>query len=184
MSKSSLKKELDKLDREQLVELILDSYSASKETKAYFDFFLNPDADALLEKKTDIIAKEIGRTKHGRCKARISAIRGTIKEFRSFGVGTDYVLDLMIRTLAMLVGQERWYYYTEALTNGIYKLATEYIELANDVGMISEATERIKSVTDNPNLGRERIRQNVRETVARTIADLSTGFPVKKKRGV
>lgn len=182
MSKSSLKKELDKLGRDQLVELILDSYSASKDTKAYFEFFLNPDVEALFEKKTDLIAREINRTKHGRCKARISAIRGTIKEFQSFGVGADYVLKLMLRTLSMLIAQERWYYFTEALTNGIYRLTSESIELANSAGMITETTAKIDEIVKNSSLGRERIRQNVRETASKTLAEISSRIPTKKKR--
>lgn len=51
MSKALLKKELAHLDRDQLVEVILNAYSSSKEAKDYFEFFLNPDAEALLEKR-------------------------------------------------------------------------------------------------------------------------------------
>lgn len=182
MSKASLKKELDKLDRQQLVELILDSYAASKDTKAYFEFFLNPDVEALLEKKTDQITREVNRTKHGRCRARISIIRNSIKEFQSFGVGPDYVLKLQLSTIAMLISQERWYYFTETLTNGIYKLTAEYIELANTAGMISESTEKLNNLLRDSTLGRERIRKNVAETAARTVADISAGIPTKKKR--
>lgn len=81
MSKALLKKELAHLDRDQLVEVILNAYSSSKEAKEYFEFFLNPDLEALMQKKVDIIAKELNRAKYGYSKARISFIRKAISDF-------------------------------------------------------------------------------------------------------
>ena len=97
-------------------------------------------------------------------------------------MGPDYVLKLQLATIAMLISQERWYYFTETLTNGIYKLTAEYIELANTAGMISESTEKLNNLLRDSTLGRERIRKNVAETAARTVADISAGIPTKKKR--
>ena len=43
MSKIQLKKELQTMEAPQLREMILEAYSARKEIKEYFEFFLNPD---------------------------------------------------------------------------------------------------------------------------------------------
>ena len=50
MSKLRLTKEIKQLERHQLEQMILDAYAARKEIKEYFDFFLNPDVDKLIEK--------------------------------------------------------------------------------------------------------------------------------------
>ena len=45
MSKIKLKKELQNMSREQLLDIILNVYDARKEAREYFEFFLNPDSD-------------------------------------------------------------------------------------------------------------------------------------------
>ena len=105
MSKAALKKELENLSREQLIEVIGAAYSSSKEARAYFEFFLNPDADALLDNKIDIISKELARAKRGYSKARITVIRKAIRDFSSFGVGDEYVGRLMYAAIRMIAGR-------------------------------------------------------------------------------
>ncbi len=50
MSKATLKKELKNFDADQLREILLDLYSARKESKEYPDFFVDHDIDAMIEK--------------------------------------------------------------------------------------------------------------------------------------
>lgn len=173
MSKASLKKELEQLDRQQLVEIILDAYSATKECKEYFEFFLNPDADALYDKKIELIAKEINRTKRGMCKARISVIRKEIKAYASFGVDAEHVGKLMLGTLRMLIGQNRWYYYSDALSNGIFKLAGEYLELADENGFVSTALENLAAIYNFDELGTKQVRYRLRLQVENSAPNLA-----------
>jgi len=42
MSKFSLKKHLQSLTKEQIVEVVLDAYNNSKAVQEYFDFYLQP----------------------------------------------------------------------------------------------------------------------------------------------
>lgn len=74
MSKSALRKELDRMSREQLEQIILDAYDAKREIKDYFEFFLNPDVNKLLDKQLAIVAKELSRVKWGTSRARVSII--------------------------------------------------------------------------------------------------------------
>ena len=61
MSKLKLKKELSSLSKDEIIEVVARAYSARKEFRDYFEFFLNPDADKLYEKYRDAILREIGR---------------------------------------------------------------------------------------------------------------------------
>lgn len=42
MSKAALKKELQKLTKEQVIEQILDLYEKNKAVKEFYQFYLNP----------------------------------------------------------------------------------------------------------------------------------------------
>ncbi len=175
MSKSSLKKELVTFTNEQLVEVILNAYSSSKEAKAYFEFFLNPDVDALFEKKIDIIAKELNRTKWGYCKARISIIRGCIRDFESFGVGAEAVAKLMYSTLRMLVGQYRYLNYGEPLMKGVGKLTADYIAYAHTNGFASTALANINALASEEGLGTPQMRAAVKKRALDTVEELTSG---------
>ncbi len=50
MSKAKLKKELLSQSKEQIVDIMLQLYDASKEAKAWLEFYLEPNCDAELEK--------------------------------------------------------------------------------------------------------------------------------------
>lgn len=160
MSKAQLKKELATLNHDQLIEVILNAYSSSKEAKAYFEFFINPDVDALYEKKIDVIAKEISRSKHGYCKARISAIRAAIKDFAAYGVGDEYVHRLIYNTIRMMVGMERFYYFTEPLFKGVDSLTDEFMVMANKMECVPQALELLERI-NTEQIGRPAYRERV-----------------------
>lgn len=144
MSKAKLKKELITFTREELVEVILNTYDSSKEAKEYFEFFINPDADKLLETKTGIIAREISRVRRGGySKFRISFIRNEIKRFAGFGVSAEYVMKLMSNTISMLTGQYRYYHYSETQTKGLLKLVADYMAYADRNEMVQSAKDYI-----------------------------------------
>ena len=62
------------MDADQLRELILDVYSARKEAKEYFEFFLDPDVDKLRDKLWTVIEKELNRTKRRQLAAQVGNI--------------------------------------------------------------------------------------------------------------
>ena len=169
MSKTALRKELLTFTGEQLVEVILNAYDSSKEAKEYFEFFLNPDVDALFEKKIDIIANEINRTKRGYSKARISRIRAAIKSFAAFGVGAEHTALLMYQTIRMLVGMYPYRYYSDALLNGTYKLVTDYIVFANDNGFLQAAIANLNGMTGETDLGTAGMRERIKALIPPAI---------------
>lgn len=141
MSKIQLKKELAKLDRDQLVQLILDLYNARKEAKSYFDFFVNPDVDALYEKYQKAIEKELGRSKYTKCTARISRIRAAIKEFASFDPGAEYVVNMMVYAIkgAILVEMRR--IISQTFFSGVRKLCVDTLAYADKQAVFSHANK-------------------------------------------
>lgn len=50
MSNAKLKKHLLSLTKEQIVDIMLELYGASKEANAWLEFYLEPNSDAELEK--------------------------------------------------------------------------------------------------------------------------------------
>ena len=58
MSRAKLKKYLQTLPKEQVIEVILELYDARKEAKDYLEFYLTPDSNAELEKCKKIIRKD------------------------------------------------------------------------------------------------------------------------------
>lgn len=55
MSKAQLKKHLSALNKEQIIEVMLELYDARKEAKEYLEFYLNPNEDEKLEEYKRII---------------------------------------------------------------------------------------------------------------------------------
>ena len=175
MSKTALKKELSTFTGEELVKVILDVYDVSKEAKQYFEYFLHPNPDALLEKKVDIIAKEINRAKRGYCKARISRIRAEIKEFESYGVGAEYVCRLMGYTLRMLTGEYAYVRYTDALLASVRKFTAENVVYANKHEMLSQMMSEINSL-DSSQLGTPNFRRMVLNAATEAMENLASGM--------
>ncbi|MDY4810591.1 MAG: DUF6155 family protein [Muribaculaceae bacterium] len=159
MSKIQLKKELQTMEAPQLREMILEAYSARKEIKEYFEFFLNPDIEHLLDKYQTIILKELRRTKRGSySKARISFIRKQIKEFSSFQPGYEALLDIRFFTLANAINLEAYLYYPDTLYKGIALLINDILDIANASQVFAETQQRLEKLLSKSTLGTRRYR--------------------------
>lgn len=148
MSKAKLKKELDQLDATQLRELISNIYDSSKEAKVYLEFFLEPDAEALLERKTKEVIKEIGRSKHGYSKTRSTVIRKAISELTAYKIGDSYVMRLMITTIENLVLTEKYFHFGTSQENCLSRLILDYLRLAFNAGEEKKALEFLRKLAE------------------------------------
>lgn len=155
MSKSQLKKELQTLDKNQLIEVLLSTYSSSAGAKEYLDFFLNPDVDALMDKKLKIIDRELARTKYGYSKARVSVLNKTLKEFSSFGVPAFDVARFALEILTRLVIEERWAHFTPTLVAGTGKILEKAIAEGAKARALDQVLKIIKELYRNNRIGRE-----------------------------
>jgi len=80
MSKTELKKYLKTLTADELVDVIMEAYDARKQTKEYFEYYLNPDEKGQVAKINELIRKEFYSTR-GKRKCRVSGIKKAIREF-------------------------------------------------------------------------------------------------------
>lgn len=164
MSKAQLRKELDLLSKEQLIDLTLDAYTARREVKEYFDFFLHPDARKLQDKYMKAIEREISRTKYQRMKCRVSVLKKALKDFASFDPGAEWVTETMVNTLLLLIKACGAYYYTETIANYAVKLLTDIIVTADRAAILDRhlpiLAERIESLR-----GADYLKHLLRDTI-------------------
>lgn len=136
MSKIQLRKELNLLSKEQLIDLTLDAYAARREVKEYFDFFLHPDAQKLQDKYMKVIEREIARTKYQRMKCRVSVLKKALKDFASFDPGAEWVTETQVKTLLLLIRACGACYYTETIANYAVRLLTDIIVTADRTAIL------------------------------------------------
>ena len=83
MSKLTLKKELQRLTKEQLLEQILDLYDKNKAVKGFYDFYLNPKKKLeMAEKYKKLIRKEFNVDNPERAGLKFSVAKSAIPDFR------------------------------------------------------------------------------------------------------
>ena len=97
MSKTTLKKELQKLTKEQLIEQILDLYGKNKSVKEFYEFYLNPASEKdLLEKYKKIIYNEFYTRDDNPKIPRFSACKKAISDFKALTPSPELIADLML----------------------------------------------------------------------------------------
>lgn len=132
MSKPALKKELQKLSKEQLVEQILDLYDKNKAVKEFYNFYLNPRKEQdLAEKYKKIIQKEFGVINPERAGLKYSVAKRAIADFKGLSPSPEALADVML-TLPEAACEFTYDYgdMTESFYNGAvnnYIAALQYI---------------------------------------------------------
>jgi hypothetical protein len=136
MSKSTLKKHLQTLSKEQMIETVLELYDNVKPAKEYFEFFLNPNEKEMLEKYRAVIVNEFyPRGKYPEPKTRFSVAKKAIADFRALKPSPELLGDLMV-TLAEMACKftydygDMWeQYYNSAYNN--FKAALDFLDKNN-----------------------------------------------------
>jgi hypothetical protein len=97
MSKTALKRELQGLTKEQLVEQILDMYDKSKAVKEFYDFYLNPKSERqLVEKYKKVVRGEFSLKDPMGAGLKFSVAKRAIADFRSLQPSHEGLADLML----------------------------------------------------------------------------------------
>jgi hypothetical protein len=99
MSKRALKKYLGQLKKPDLEEQLIDLYMRFPEVKKYYDFVFNPKEDKLLQEAKMKISNEYFPVKRRRPRARRSVAQKYIKHFKTLGVDSYMLSDLMLFNL-------------------------------------------------------------------------------------
>lgn len=182
MSKTRLSKELQKLTKQQLIEMILDHYSSRKDAKAYLDFYVNPEPGKLSEKYKTAITRELTRSKRKISKARISIIKKALKEFESFSPGTDFVMDLYLHTIKTAAIQRRLLEFSDTLANGIDSLTIRLLDIAAKDQSLDRAINDIGMITDGNSDTTALIRNHLRELVHKYLENNSLCYNKCQRR--
>lgn len=148
MSKTALKKELSGYTKEQVIEVLLDLYDNRKEVKEYFNFYLNPDSEKLFEKYRRMLDREFSRAKYRNSKARISRIKGYVKDFLAFHPELKYRHLIYVQSMRFALQYEMSYYFSDTLYNGIDRLLTEYLTFADRNDQLAAALDNMESLFD------------------------------------
>lgn len=154
MSRKALDKELAQMDAAQMRQIILDAYDARRETKDYFEFFLNPDPQKLHDKSLAVAAKELGRNRWGSSKARVTVLKKIFNNFIGYNPGVEYVIRFAGDLLLAMADHERY------LTVGspFYRLTGYFInrifEIADAALIADHAVDTVDRLMRDPALTR------------------------------
>lgn len=97
MSKPALKKHLQTLTKEQVIEQVLELYDTCKPVKEFYEYYLNPNEKEQFEKYKAIIVNEFyPKGKYTEPKTRFSVAKKAIADFSSLKPSPRLVGDLML----------------------------------------------------------------------------------------
>ncbi|MCA6432179.1 MAG: hypothetical protein IM574_01110, partial [Cytophagales bacterium] len=94
MGLTDIKKELKKLDKDKLIDLVADLYKKNKSVKEFFDFYVNPDERELFNKYRDKVF-EAFYPKRG-YNYKLKDGKQAISDFKKLGTSSDLLADLML----------------------------------------------------------------------------------------
>jgi len=94
MGLTDLKKELEKLDKKKLIDLITDLYKKNKSVKEFLDFYTSPNEKELFNKYRDKVF-EAFYPKRG-FGLKLTDGKKAISEFKKFEPSTKLIADLML----------------------------------------------------------------------------------------
>lgn len=147
MSKTSVKRLLSTLTREQLLEVVMELYAARKEAHDYLEYYADPDEEKMLEKGMALIDKEFLTGRRGRAKARATVCRKAVKEFDSLHPTARRRAELRLHLLERLVAYARSEYWW--LRNSHVALLTwlmdDTLRLLHDSELLDELRPRLEA---------------------------------------
>ena len=94
MGLTDIKKELKRLDKDKLIDLVADLYKKNNSVKEYFDFYVNPDEKELFNKYRDKVFESF-YPKRG-YDYKLKEGKQAISDFKKLGPSSDLIADLML----------------------------------------------------------------------------------------
>lgn len=165
MSKAKLKKELANMTAEQLREMILDAYDAAPEIKEYFEYFLNPDENKIMQDFVDLVSKEFNRVKRHNCKARVSVVKRELKKLQGFGVSYQRYTNAFLNVIMQIGIADKFCYLSDAHYNLVDYCTEQALCEADKAGQYSEMLERIDKAIMSSNFPTFDIKERCRQAI-------------------
>ncbi len=154
MSKSKLRKKLETLPKDKVINLVMSLYDASKEAKTYLEFYITPNSYAEVERYKKIIRNEFFPARGFSEKPSFATCRKAISEFKKLKPAPVCVADLMLYYIeqgcayTMTFGDMWEKYYTTLEDN--FAKAMEFIF---QHGLLINYYERIENMLNATNCG-------------------------------
>lgn len=147
MGFSEIKKELSKLDKVQLIDLISDLYRKNISVKEYFKFYLKPDEKNLLEEYKDKVREGFFQ-KRG-IQPRLSISRKAINDLKKFEVSGECVADLMLHYVECgLVFIYKYGDDNEQMVTSMSNTFEKTLELLKKENLLEKFNERAKDIIE------------------------------------
>ena len=145
----TVKKELNKMTKEQIVNLVEELYKKQSSVREYLDFFVNPNQDKLLEKYKKKIDNAF-YTRMGNPKIDLKAAKKATSDFSKLGVSGEYLAELYLHLaeigteFTQTFGDidERFYLTIE---NAFY----EGLQVMQNEGILDKFRDRIDQLETN-----------------------------------
>lgn len=101
MSKAALKKTLLAMEKEQVVEMVMEMYAARKEAREYLEFWLDPDPKKELEKRKKQLYSVFVSAEKPIRSPRIPEANKIVKDFMAITFDPDQKMQLLIYLLKL-----------------------------------------------------------------------------------
>ena len=110
MSKTTVKKALQNLDKDQIIEMILDLHSDRPEAREYLEFWVSGDIDSKMNKAKAAIVKEVSRRQRTRPRPRMTKIKRYIKDIVRLNADAESIAEIMTFAVEKMciAGSEGW----------------------------------------------------------------------------
>jgi hypothetical protein len=150
MGKRDLKKYLNGLTKEQVEEQVIDLYNRFKDVKVYYDFAFNPKEDKMLEDVKVKISNEYFPLKRKRARMRLSTAQKAIKHFRTLGVDSSIIADLMLYNIEIAQIYNRTKYIgADSFYRSMLKSFDEAVNYVRDNGIEADFRLRMSKIVRN-----------------------------------
>jgi len=148
MGLTEIKKELKKLDKDKLVELIADLYKKNKSVKDFFDFYMTPDEKLIFFKYKDKVFEAFYPRRGFAIKLKDA--KQAISDFKKLGSSPKLLADLMLFYVETGVNLTKDFGdIDENYYNSLVKMFMQALGLMSTEDMLDKFSERTKKVFQN-----------------------------------
>lgn len=148
MGLTEIRKELLKLDKDNLINLIIDLYKKNKSVKDFFDFYVNPNEKELFNTYKDKVYQAF-YPKRG-FGHKLKEGKQAISDFKKLGASTELIADLMLFYVETGVKFTNEYGdIDENFYSSLEKTYVQALTLMKKEDLLNNFTDRVKDIVDD-----------------------------------
>ncbi len=148
MGQTDIKKELRKLDKEKLVELVVDLYKKNKSVKEFLDFYVNPNEKELFLKYKDKVYEAFYPKRGYRFK--LSDGKKAISDFKKLEASKELLSELMLFYVATGVEfTNEFGDIDEPFYNSVASVYLNALKLMSKENILDKFADRAKKIVDD-----------------------------------